>query len=79
MTEWPPRSPDLTPCDSFLWGYLKVRIYAKKFNDIEEFKKELIEQFELLNQNKVLLKRVFQNFIKRIQLCIGSEGRQIPV
>ena len=21
--EWPPRSPDLTPCDFFLWGYLK--------------------------------------------------------
>ena len=20
--EWPPRSPDLTPCDFFLWGYL---------------------------------------------------------
>ena len=21
--EWPPRSPDLTPCDFFLWGYLR--------------------------------------------------------
>lgn len=21
--EWPPRSPDLTPCDFFLWGYIK--------------------------------------------------------
>ena len=21
--EWPPRSPDLTPCNFFLWGYLK--------------------------------------------------------
>lgn len=21
--EWPPRSPDLTPCDFFLWGYVK--------------------------------------------------------
>ncbi|GBM79996.1 hypothetical protein AVEN_108648-1 [Araneus ventricosus] len=21
--EWPPRSPDLTPMDFFLWGYLK--------------------------------------------------------
>lgn len=24
--EWPPRSPDLTPCDFFLWGYLKSRV-----------------------------------------------------
>ena len=24
---WPPRSPDLTPCDSFLWGYVKDNAY----------------------------------------------------
>jgi hypothetical protein len=24
---WPPRSPDLTPLDFFLWGTLKERIY----------------------------------------------------
>ncbi|GBM45178.1 hypothetical protein AVEN_181071-1 [Araneus ventricosus] len=26
--EWPPRSPDLTPMDFFLWGYLKLQVYA---------------------------------------------------
>ncbi|GBM69245.1 hypothetical protein AVEN_134692-1 [Araneus ventricosus] len=25
--EWPPRSPDLTPMDFFLWGYLKQQVY----------------------------------------------------
>jgi hypothetical protein len=25
--EWPPRSPDLTPLDFFLWGYLKSKVY----------------------------------------------------
>ena len=24
---WPPRSPDLTPCDVFLWGYVKDNAY----------------------------------------------------
>ena len=24
---WPARSPDLNPCDYFLWGYLKDRVY----------------------------------------------------
>ncbi|PNF33577.1 hypothetical protein B7P43_G16954 [Cryptotermes secundus] len=23
---WPPRSPDPTPCDFFLWGYIKDRV-----------------------------------------------------
>ena len=27
---WPPRSPDLTPPDYFLWGYLKGRVYLNK-------------------------------------------------
>ena len=27
---WPPRSPDLTPPDYFLWGYLKGRVYQNK-------------------------------------------------
>ena len=27
QVEWPARSPDPTPCDFFLWGYLKSRVY----------------------------------------------------
>jgi hypothetical protein len=25
---WPPRSPDITPCDFFLWGYIKDRVFV---------------------------------------------------
>ncbi|GBM56681.1 hypothetical protein AVEN_42056-1 [Araneus ventricosus] len=28
MLPWPPRSPDLTPCDFFLWGYEKDKVYV---------------------------------------------------
>ncbi|GBL79048.1 hypothetical protein AVEN_48995-1 [Araneus ventricosus] len=35
--EWPPRSPDLTPMDFFLWGYLNgmgpLRQHCRNFND----------------------------------------------
>jgi len=27
LTCWPPRSPDITPCDFFLWGYIKDRLF----------------------------------------------------
>jgi hypothetical protein len=30
---WPPRSPDLTPLDIFLWGYVKNTVYQVKIND----------------------------------------------
>ncbi|GBO30284.1 hypothetical protein AVEN_199245-1 [Araneus ventricosus] len=26
----PPRSPDITPCDSWFWGFLKGNIYPKR-------------------------------------------------
>jgi len=25
---WPPRSPDLTPCDFFLWGFVQEAVYV---------------------------------------------------
>jgi hypothetical protein len=25
---WPPSSPDLTPCDFFLWGYVEDTVYV---------------------------------------------------
>ena len=79
MAKWPPRSTDLTPCDFFLWGFLKSKLYGKKFSTIQELKNELIKQFEELNQNKLLLKRVFENFVKRCYLCIGTEGRHFKI
>jgi hypothetical protein len=27
-TRWPPRSPDITPLDFFLWGYVKDRVFC---------------------------------------------------
>ena len=28
LFSWPPRSPDLTPCDFFLWGFIKDTVYV---------------------------------------------------
>ncbi|GBN71564.1 hypothetical protein AVEN_99090-1 [Araneus ventricosus] len=28
LLPWPPRSPDLTPCYFFLWGYVKDKVYV---------------------------------------------------
>lgn len=34
--EWPSRSPDLTPCDFFLWGWVKEEVYRSKPKTLEE-------------------------------------------
>jgi hypothetical protein len=32
---WPPRSPDITLLDFFLWGYVKDKVYATKVTSVE--------------------------------------------
>ena len=42
-TPWPPRSPDITPLDFFLWGYVKDRVYATQVPDLETLKRRITE------------------------------------
>jgi hypothetical protein len=30
-TRWPPRSPDITPIDFFLWGYVKDKMFSRYY------------------------------------------------
>jgi hypothetical protein len=40
---WPPRSPDLTPCHFFLWGYVKDTVYRKSLpHDLQELRQRII-------------------------------------
>jgi len=38
---WPPGSPDLIPCDYFLWGYLKAEVIKYRPGTIEELKEAI--------------------------------------
>ena len=39
---WPPRSPDLTPVDFFLWGLLKSKVYKNTPRTIEQLKDAIL-------------------------------------
>ena len=36
---WPPRSPDLTPLDFYLWGHIKSLFYVKNYENFTDLKK----------------------------------------
>lgn len=40
---WPARSPDLTPLDFFLWGYLKSKVYATPPQSLQELRNRIIQ------------------------------------
>ncbi|KAL4131095.1 hypothetical protein QTP88_008444 [Uroleucon formosanum] len=40
--QWPPRSPDLTPLDYFLWGHLKTLVYTNPLTCLLELKNKIV-------------------------------------
>ena len=73
--EWPPRSPDLTPCDFFLWGYIKSRVYRSPPNDVFDLRNRIIREFELLDRNMVL--NAMRAMETRARKCIQENGRHV--
>lgn len=61
---WPPRSPDLTPPDFFLWGYLKSAAYITHPQTLDEV--QIAIQRTVDNISCVMLQSVFGNMIKRV-------------
>lgn len=72
---WPPRSPDLSMCDFFLWGYLKSRVYAAKPRTLEELKDAIRREIQLIDQQT--LERAWENFKGRVEECIDEEGKHL--
>jgi len=44
-TPWPPRSPDITPLTSFLWGYVKDKVFSTPVPDITNLKARITDAF----------------------------------
>ena len=75
--EWPPRSPDLTPCDFFLWGYLKSKVYTSPPATIDDLIQRIEREVETLKRNPRLVRRAVHDMIRRVNLCVESDGRHI--
>jgi len=50
-TPWPPRSPDITPLDFFLWGYVKDKVFSTPGPDIKNFKARITEVFVTITEH----------------------------
>lgn len=72
---WPPRSPDLNPCDFSLWGQMKHRVYNPKPENIDQLRENIEREFR--NFKKTDLKACFLNLKKRCDLLIQENGRHI--
>lgn len=70
---WPPRSPDLTVCDFFLWGYLKTKVFGNDpARTIPALKQRIRVEIAAIPVD--MLRRIMQNFQARLHECIGVNG-----
>ena len=58
-SKWPPRSPDLNPCDFYLWGHLKQLVYYPLPKTIDELKANIRREIKKINVE--ILKNTFKN------------------
>ena len=72
---WPPRSPDLSAPDFFLWGYLKERVYRNKPATIEILKENIRNEIAALGPE--ILEKVMDNAIERARQCEVERGAHL--
>jgi len=61
LDSWPPRSPDMTPCDFFLWGYVKERVYVPSLPaDLNELTNRITAAVKSVTEDT--LRRVWDEF-----------------
>jgi hypothetical protein len=72
----PPYSPDLTPCDFFLWGYIKERVYKTGLpRNLAELKARIVHEFHNLPQE--MIDRSVDATARRLRECIAKGGGSV--
>lgn len=70
--QWPPRSPDLTSPDFFLWGYLKGVVYRSQPTTRDDMMLRIREACAAIPQE--IIASTVESFSKRVNLCIQENG-----
>ena len=74
--EWPPRSPDLTPLDFFLWGYLKDKVYRTVPANILDLQNRITAEIVTLRRTR-MVRRAVNDMRRRAAQCIAVQGAQV--
>jgi hypothetical protein len=74
---WPPRSPDITPLDFFLWDYEKNIVYRVKINDLQHLKAGIRDAVAMVTPNK--LQATWNDVEYRLDICRATKGAHIEM
>lgn len=72
--KWAPRSPDLTPLDFFLWGYLKDKVFRTRPENLDEMCARIVEFCAVPDAE--MFENVRESFVERVFVCMHEHGKQ---
>ena len=76
LLAWPPLSPDATPFDFFLWGYVKDQVYVPPLPaSIPELKVRIRTDIETITADT--LQTVWNEVDYRVDVCKITKGAYI--
>ena len=74
-TSWPPRSPDVTPLDFFLLGFVKTKVFIDEIADIEELKTRITHA--VVSVTPQMLLNTWKEFEKRLLKLRENGGKHV--
>lgn len=70
--QWPPRSPDLTPLDFFIWGYVKNTVYKNQYETVETLQNAISTALHMIAGRTIL--KATRSVHRRCVKCIEVQG-----
>ena len=76
-TKWPPRSPDITPLDFFLWGYIKDKVYSTPVPNVETLKARVTAAVATVTM--VMLENTWREIEFRLDVLRATKGAHVEI
>jgi hypothetical protein len=74
MINWPPRSPDFTPLDLSLLGWMKSKVYRRKVYTRDELFDHLMDVITHTKERQDALRRARHHVLTQVAKCIDVDG-----
>ena len=74
--DWAPRSCDLTPMNFGIRGMMKGKVFRAKPRTLSQLQASIKFEFEQINTNKELCRKICNSVLTRKEKCMAQEGGQ---
>lgn len=77
---WPPRSPDLSPCDFWLWGRLMGLIYPcnnPRPNNLADLRNRITHALQQIPLAEV--HHALRSWRRRLECCVETQGKHFEI